>query len=93
MSVPRLSAFLDARGLTQAEFAASIGVTAPAVNRYVNGERQPKRRVGERLLGRTFGMIHPANCAELITEAEAAEMMAEIERREAAAKAGEVARG
>lgn len=93
MSVPRLSAFLFARGLTQADFAASLGVTAPAVNRYVNGERQPKRRVGERLVEQTFGLIHPANCAEKITDIEAAEMMAEIARREAAAKAGEVARG
>lgn len=93
MPTPRLSAFITACGQTQGEFAASLGVKAPSVNRYVNGARQPRKAIGRKITARTFGLIHAGNCADLITDAEAAEMMAEIARREAAAKAGEVARG
>lgn len=93
MAVSRLSAFLAARGLKQRDFAASLGVTPPAVNRYANGERQPRKSIGRKIVTQTFGVIHPGNCAEQITDAEAAEMMAEIARREAAAKAGEVSHG
>lgn len=89
----RLEAFIRHAAMTQAQLGEKLGVSAPAVSRYAAGERQPRRRVGERLSALTHGEIHAANCAEPISDVQAAEMMAEIARREAAAKAGEVAGG
>lgn len=38
----RLTALLAARGMTQLELAARIGVTRAAMSRYVSGEREPR---------------------------------------------------
>lgn len=54
---------------------------------------QPGPDVGRALKDATYSVIDLGNYADELTPAEAAEMMAEIARREAAAKAGEVARG
>lgn len=93
MPTSRLSAYIAARGMKQTDFAAVIGVKAPTVNRYANGLRQPKRPIDRKISDVTFGVIHGGNCADPISDAEAADMMAEIARREAAAKAGEGSRG
>lgn len=89
----RLEAYITEKGLNQASFGERLGVSAAAVSRYAAGERQPRRKIAERMRDLTCGAIHAGNCSDQITDAEAAEMMAEIARREEAAKAGEVARG
>lgn len=83
----RLGAYIELSGLRQADLADTLGVRAPTVNRYSKGVRQPRRAVERKLSEVTFGLITGSNCADPITEAEAASMMAEIERRAAAAGA------
>lgn len=91
MAATRLSAYMTAVGMRQADLAHLLGVKAPTVNRYANGLRQPKRPFDRKISELTYGVISGANCADPITDAEAAEMMAEIARREAAAQGGEAA--
>lgn len=93
MPMTRLAAFLAASGLNQTEFAARIGVQAATINRYVSRAREPKRSIGRKIDEVTFGLINRENYADLITETEADQMMAEFAARKAAAEAGEVARG
>ncbi|RAN30657.1 hypothetical protein HY3_05770 [Hyphomonas pacifica] len=63
-----------------------LGVSGVSVGRYCRDRedpehRQPRRTVAEKLAVLTHGVIHVGNYADDITEDEAAEMMAEIERR------------
>lgn len=87
MRLSRLGAYMAARGLLEADLAEKLGVKQPTVNRYANGVRQPRRAVERKIRDLTFEVIHGSNCSEEISEDEAASMMAEIERRAAAAGA------
>lgn len=94
----RLEAYRRITGLTLDGLGKSIGRTGIQVLRYCKsrsdpGHNVPQWTVGEALKKLTHGVIDLGNYADELTPAEAAEMMAEIARREAAAKAGEAARG
>lgn len=56
-----LSQYLSLRGLTYETFGALIGVGAPAVSRYVSGERFPRRAVLRRIVEVTDGAVGPAD--------------------------------
>lgn len=94
----RISAYRTRLDLTHAGLGRQLGVGRQTAHRYClpgshPEHRRPGRTKSERLRELTFGVIHAGNYADEISPAEAAEMMAEIARREAAAKAGEVANG
>lgn len=94
----RLKAYQRISGLTLDQLGKLIGRAQPQVVRYLKSRSDPKHnvpqwQVGEKIKALTFGVIDLGNYAEEITPVEAAEMMAEIARREAAAKAGQVANG
>lgn len=94
----RLEAYRRISGLTHDQLGKLVGRTNPQVLRYCKPRTDPKHNtpqwpVGEALKKLTLGVIDLGNYADEISPAEAAEMMAEIARREAAAKAGEAANG
>lgn len=94
----RLKAYQRISGLTLDQLGKLIGRSAPSVVRYLKSRTDPKHNVpdwevGEAIKTLTFGVIHLGNYAEEVAPVEAAEMMAEIARREAAAQAGQVAHG
>lgn len=96
--VTRLEFFKRVSGFSNDELGKRIDRTGIQVSRYCKsrndpGHNVPQWQVGEALKKLTHGVIDLGNYADELTPAEAAEMMAEIARREAAAKAGEVARG
>lgn len=93
--VTRLEVYRRLQGLTHAQLGKLIGRTQPQALRYCKprsepGHNVPQWPVGEALKTLTHGVIDLGNYADELTPAEAAEMMAEIARREAAAKAGAV---
>lgn len=93
----RISEYRIRSGMTFGALAAHLGVKRQTAEKYcahpgTAKHRRPGALPSDRLRALTFGMIHAGNYADELTAAEAAEMMAEIARREAA-KAGEVARG
>lgn len=87
----RLRFYQRLRGLGNDELGHLLGVTGVSVGRYVSGARAPRRRVADRLKALSHGLIHSGNYADEITALEASQMMAEIDRR--AAAAGEAAHG
>lgn len=94
----RLEVFRRLKDLTHAQLAKELGRTQPQVSRYLRAKEDVRRShpgpdVAGRLHTLTHGVIHLGNYADEVTPAEAAEMMAEIARREADAKAREVSRG
>lgn len=54
-----LSKFLDDHGLSDADFAAQIGVSRVAVSRYRSGARIPARDVMSRIVDATGGAVQP----------------------------------
>lgn len=89
----RLQLYLRLEKLTQEAFGYRIGVTGVTVGRYCRAlsdpdHRRPRRATGQRISDLTHGVIHTGNYADEITDAEAADMMAEIARRAAAAEVG-----
>lgn len=89
----RLNSYRHARNFTFEALGERIGVRRQTANRYclpvgAADHRRPGREASDRLKALTFGVIHAGNYADPITEAEAASMMAEIDRR-AAEAAGE----
>lgn len=98
MPQTRISAYCSRQWGTFAAFGAAVGVSRQIAQKYClpkahKSHRRPGPHPSDRLRELTHGLIDAGNYADPITEAQAAEMMAEIARREAAAKAGEVARG
>lgn len=94
----RLEVFRRLKDLTHAQLAEILGRTQPQVSRYLRARHderhsRPGKGAAERLRSYTHGVIDVGNYADELTPAEAADMMAEIARREAAAKAGEGSRG
>ena len=45
MIAERLKNLLDMRDVSQAEFAADVGITASAVSQYLSGDREPQTDV------------------------------------------------
>ncbi len=93
----RLEAYRRITGLNQDELGKHINRTGIQVSRYCRartdpGHNVPHWSVGQALEKLTHEVIQLGNYADEVTPAEAAEMMAEIARREAAAKA-EVSHG
>lgn len=87
----RLEAYRRISGLTLDDLGKKIGRAQPQVVRYCKPRSDPKHNtpqwpVGEALKQLTFGVIDLGNYADEVTPAEAAEMMAEIARREAASQ-------
>lgn len=83
--------------MTYERLGLSLGRVGVQAQRYCKAQTdrrhsQPGPEVGSSLKALTHNVIDLGNYADELTAAEAAEMMAEIARREAA-KAGEVARG
>lgn len=94
----RISAYRTRLDQTHAGLGKQLGVGRQTAHRYClpvshPEHRRPGRRASDRLRELTYGLIHAGNYADEVTPAEAAEMMAEIARREAVAKAGEAANG
>lgn len=94
----RISAYRTRLDLTHAGLGKALGVVRQTAHRYCLPVSHPEhrrlgRKASERLRALTFGLIHAGNYADEIEDIEAAEMMAEIARREAAAQAGQVAHG
>lgn len=83
--VTRIEAFRKAKTLTLQALGAELGRSQPQAQRYCAGITRPGREASDRLKALTFGVIHAGNYADPITETEAASMMAEIDRRAAAA--------
>ena len=88
----RLEIYRRLHGWTHAELGKRIGRTQPQVVRYCKprsdpGHNMPQWPVGDALKALTHGVIDLGNYADELTPAEAAEMMAEIARREADASA------
>jgi transcriptional regulator with XRE-family HTH domain len=88
----RLEAYRKLKGLTLAQLGAAIGRTQPQAGRYCKprsapGHNVPQWRVGETIKKLTHGVIDLGNYADEIEADEAALMIAEIERRAAAAGA------
>jgi transcriptional regulator with XRE-family HTH domain len=54
-----LKAYLDARGLSDTQFAVEIGVSLEAVRRYRQGARFPKPSVMRRIMEVTKGAVTP----------------------------------
>lgn len=81
----RLEAFRRKRGWTQGQLAERLGCQQSQVSRYCKAISQPRPQIAARLSELTQGVIHLGNYAEPISEEAAADMMAEIERLEAAA--------
>lgn len=61
----KLDAYLSTHGLSQSEFAARIGVSQPAVAKYVAGKRIPHRDVMARIVAETDGLVGPADFYEV----------------------------
>lgn len=55
----KLSAWLAENDMDTTAFAALIGVTRPAVDRYVAGSRLPSRRVMGDIVAATAGAVTP----------------------------------
>lgn len=89
--LPRLEAFRKAKGLTYDQIGLRIGRTGTQAQRICKGVSQPRRDAADALRDMTCGEIHAGNCHDMVSALEAAEMMVEIARREAAASAGGVA--
>lgn len=68
----RLSQYLSQKGLTYEAFGALIGVGAPAVSRYISGERFPRRAVMLRIVAATDGAVQPQDFYGQDAEGEAA---------------------
>ena len=97
----RLEAYRRISGASYEKLAKHLGRTGVQTQRYCKSlgdarHSQPGPDVAVQLKQLTFGVIDLGNYADEITPAEAAEMMAEIARREAEAQAqqeGEAANG
>ncbi|MFC4668166.1 helix-turn-helix transcriptional regulator [Seohaeicola nanhaiensis] len=53
----RLSAYLRSVELTQAAFAAMVGVKQPTVHRWLKGDARPSWRVAEKIAHATGGAV------------------------------------
>lgn len=60
-----LSDFIDAQGLTAAEFGGRIGVSRGAVLRYATGERIPRAEIMAKIFGATGGAVAPNDFYDL----------------------------
>jgi len=85
----RLEHYRRIGGSTYETLGEQLGVTRQTAQRYCQPKGHPDhRRPGaapsDALSDRTHGLIHAGNYADVITETEAAAMMAEIAQREAA---------
>jgi len=80
----RLEAYRRARKWTYDQLSGRLGRTGVQCQRYCKAVSQPRPQIAARLSDLTHGVIHLGNYADEITETEAAAMMAEIARREAA---------
>ena len=94
----RIAFYRSLKWRTFSAFGNAIGVSRQIAQKYClprqhPSHRRPGPRPSDNLRQLTHGVIDAGNYADELTPAEAAEMMAEIARREEAAKAGEVARG
>lgn len=81
----RLEAFRKAQKLTYDALGLRLGRTGVQCQRYCKAVSQPRTDVAARISDLTHGLIHAGNYADEMDPAEAADMMAEIARREAAA--------
>jgi len=61
----RLEQYLEKHGLTLAAFGARIGVSAPAVHRYVRGDRIPARAIMQKITKVTANKVGPADFYEV----------------------------
>jgi transcriptional regulator with XRE-family HTH domain len=52
-----LDSYLKSAGITQAEFAATLGTTQAAVSRYARGLRYPKRATLNRIIAASGGNV------------------------------------
>lgn len=57
VSYMKLEHYIEANGLTHAEFANKIGVTASSVTRYLLGLRTPRKPTLLKIIAATNGMV------------------------------------
>lgn len=67
-----LQAYLSEQQVDLAAFAKSVGVTATALKRYIDGERRPKAEVLERIHQETGGKVQPNDFFPFVAKSEAA---------------------
>lgn len=94
--VTRIEAYRRIHGLTFEQLGERIGRSGFQAQRYCKPRSDPKHNrpgwdCAEALDRLTYGVIHAGNYAEELTLGEAAVMIGELARREAAASAGGVA--
>lgn len=53
----RILEYMQGEGLTQSQFAARVGVTQAAINRYANDERLPRRETALAISAATNGAV------------------------------------
>ncbi|MBK8197015.1 MAG: hypothetical protein IPK75_01505 [Acidobacteria bacterium] len=82
----RLRFYARLTGRSHGDMGALLGVSGVSFGRYLSGDRAPRRKVADRIKEISRGVIHAGNYADEIGAEEAAVMMAEIARREAAAQ-------
>lgn len=68
----KLKDYLAEQGLTHQAFAARIGVTTTAVQRYANGHRIPRRAIMRQITKATAGAVIAADFYAQDPEGEAA---------------------
>lgn len=68
----KLRTYLTSHAISEAEFAAAIGVAKATVNRYVNGTRVPDRGAMSKIFDKTAGQVTPNDFYELAEPQDAA---------------------
>jgi transcriptional regulator with XRE-family HTH domain len=76
----------EARGLTQQDLAAAIGVGLRTIGNWERGETVPQNRMG--MLEAFFGLDGPVDSPDPIRTAPDVELLAELLRRAAARSSG-----
>ena len=82
----RLEAFRQAKKWTYEQLGERLGRTGVQCQRYCKAVSQPRPAVAEQIQALSQGVIHLGNYADLVSEDQAAAMMAEIAQLEAAAQ-------
>ena len=67
----RLEAWLDLKGVTKAEFARRIGVSAPTITRVINGVQNTPLSVQDVIKRETDGAVTPDDLHAAYAEAQA----------------------
>ncbi len=66
----KLISYIEAHGLTQAEFARKIGANVMAISRYCRGEQIPRPNTMRRIVEATDGAVKPSDFYDFSEAAE-----------------------